>query len=349
MGDFEYRIEPWGRDEVSKACLALEMLRQSSIRALQLDRVQQLSDQLREKNDELEQTLADLRRSQGQIISQQKLAELGELSSGVAHEIRNPLQFIRNFAFSSKEIALELGEMLEQPDLFTREDAGGFVCELSENMERVVHHSDRANGIVSAMLIFDRGSGGGFQLLDLNRLVAEQTNLAYRAVQAQELGFSAEVAMELDPGLGDVVAVPEDVARMIGNLVSNACESMVYKARELGNDYRPELGIATAGTEDGVTIVVGDNGTGMTPDVMEKMFNPFFTTRQTGRNTGLGLSLAYDVIREHGGNIEADSQPGQHTEITVVLPKRSGKLEGTARARRPDQAEASPVPDSLLG
>ena len=98
-----------------------------------------------------------------------------------------------------------------------------------------------------------------------------------------------------------------------------------------------------------MTIVVGDNGTGMTPDVMEKMFNPFFTTRQTGRNTGLGLSLAYDVIREHGGNIEADSQPGQHTEITVVLPKRSGKLEGTARAGRPDQAEASPVPDSLLG
>ena len=322
MGDFEYHIEPWGNDEVSKACEALETLRQSSIRALQLDRVQQLSDELRDKNDELEQALTDLRRTQDQIISQQKLAELGEISSGVAHEMRNPLQFVQNFASSSIEIALELKEMIQQPDKLAEEDAEELIKDLSDNMERVLHHSNRANGIVSAMLTLDRGAAGGFRPVDLNKLVTEQTNLAHRAVQVHDSDFFAEIIMELDPILEEVIVVPEDVARVIANLVSNACQAMLYKARESASDYQPELKVATASTEDGVTILVRDNGTGMTREVTEKMFNPFFTTKESIRNTGLGLSLAYDVIREHGGNIKVDSEPGKHTEMTVILPKR---------------------------
>ena len=322
MGDFEYRIEPWGNDEISKACHALETLRQSSIRAMQLDRVQQLSDELRNKNDELEQALADLQRSQDQIISQQKLAELGELSSGVAHEMRNPLQFIRNFAASSIDIAQELKELIHEPDQLTEGETQELVDDLSDNMERVLHHSERANGIVSAMLMLDRGSAGGFRPVDLNKLVTEQTNLAYRAVQVHYSDFFAEVTMELDPELEEMILVPEDVARVIGNLVSNSCQAMVFRARESGNDYRPELKVATAGKEDSVAILVRDNGTGMTDEVKEKMFNPFFTTKDGVRNTGLGLSLAYDVIREHGGDVEVDSELGQHTEMTVILPKR---------------------------
>ena len=322
MGDFEYRIKPWGNDEISKACQALETLRQSSIRALRLDRVQQLSDELRDKNDELEQALTDLRRSQDQIISQQKLAELGELSSGVAHEMRNPLQFVQNFASSSIDIALELKEMIQQPDKLAEEDAVELVKDLSDNMERVLHHSNRANGIVSAMLTLDRGTAGGFRPVDINKLVADQTNLAHRAVQVHDSDFFAEIVMELDPKLEDVIVVPEDVARVIANLVSNACQAMVLKSREIGSDYQPELRVATAGTEDSVTILVRDNGTGMTREVREKMFNPFFTTKESIRNTGLGLSLAYDVIREHGGDIKVDSEPGQHTQMTVILPKR---------------------------
>ena len=309
-------------DEISKACQALETLRQSSIRALQLDRVQQLSDELRDKNDELEQALADLRRSQDQIISQQKLAELGELSSGVAHEMRNPLQFVQNFAASSIDIALELKEMIQQPDKLAEEDAVELVKDLSDNMERVLHHSNRANGIVSAMLTLDRGTAGGFRPVDLNKLVADQTNLAHRAGQVHDSDFFAEIVMELDPKLEDVIVVPEDVARVIANLVSNACQAMVLKAREIGSDYQPELRVATASTEDSVTILVRDNGTGITREVREKMFNPFFTTKESIRNTGLGLSLAYDVIREHGGDIKVDSEPGQHTQMTVILPKR---------------------------
>ena len=163
MGDFEYRVEPWGQDEVSKTCLALETLRLNSIRAMQLDTVRRLSDELHEKNEELERTLEELHHSQDQIISQQKLAELGELSSGVAHEMRNPLQFIRNFAVLSEDIAVELKEMIESPGEIDREEAEELIEVLADNMERVVHNSDRANGIVSAMLTLDRGTGGGFQ------------------------------------------------------------------------------------------------------------------------------------------------------------------------------------------
>ena len=184
MGDFEFRIEPRGNDEVSKICMALETLRQSSIRAMQVDTVQRLSEELREKNAELEQALVDLRQSQDRIISQQKLAELGELSSGVAHEMRNPLQFILNFSSSSREIAVELREMLEQPEGIAWEEVKELAQDLADNMERVLHHSGRANGIVSAMLTLDRGSGGAFRPVDLNELLVEQTNLAHRAVQA---------------------------------------------------------------------------------------------------------------------------------------------------------------------
>ena len=327
MGDFEYRVEPWGEDEVSKACLALESLRQNSIKAMQLDRVQQLSDELRQKNEELEGALEELRHSQDQIISQQKLAELGELSSGVAHEMRNPLQFIRNFAVLSKDISLELGEMIDQPDKTEKEEAEELIKDLADNMDRVVHHSDRANGIVSAMLTLDRGTGGGFRPLDLNALVVEQTNLAHRSVQAQDPSFSAEIDLDLDDSMEEVVAVPEDIARVIANLVTNACQAMAEKAVDEGSAYVPELSIGTSSIEGTVVMTVRDNGVGMTPDIMERMFHPFFTTKETGRNTGLGLSLAYDVVREHGGNIEAESELGLHTLMRVVLPKQSEKRE----------------------
>ena len=320
-GDFDYRIEPWGRDELSQTCMALETLRQNSIRALQLDTVRRLSEELQEKNDELEQALGDLQQSQDRIISQQKLAELGELSSGVAHEMRNPLQFILNFTTASIDIASELEEVLERLDGADREEAEELIRDLKENMDRVMSHGGRANGIVSAMMIFDRGTGGGFRAVDLNELLVEQTNLAHQAVRAYEPGFSAEMSMELDIGLEDVVAVPEDVARVIANVVTNACEAMVERARLEGNEYRPKLKVVTAGGEDDVTMLFRDNGEGMTQATMAKMFNPFFTTRDTGRNTGLGLSLVYDVVREHGGDIKAESEPRRYTEMKVVLPK----------------------------
>ena len=337
LGDFEYRIEPWGQDELSMACRALDTLRLNSIRAMQLDTVRRLSDELRQKNDELERTLTDLRRSQDRVISQQKLAELGELSSGVAHEIRNPIQFILNFAESSQEMAAELDEMLGQSDEAGRAEVLELTRELTENMERVVHHSKRINGIVSAMLVLDRGSGGGFREVDLNQLVAGQTDLAYRAVQVHEPGFVAETTMKLDADLAEVVAVPEDIARAIANLVTNACQAMAEKARLKGNDYKAELEVGTVRASGGTTVLIRDNGTGMTPETVSKMFNPFFTTKHASKNTGLGLSLTYDIVREHGGDIFVESEVGEHTEIKVVLPDGSAGREADATVEAPNQ------------
>ena len=322
MGDLEYRIEPRGNDEVSKACQALEALRQNSIRAMQLDLVTQLSAEIQERNSELEQALADLQDSQDRIISQQKLAELGELAAGVAHEMRNPLQFIGNFTSSSQELAAELLELLEQSGEVDRQEAADLVGDLTGNLERVEHHSDRLTSIASAMMIYDRGTEGGFRPVVLNQLIVEQTNLACQAVQVCEPGFSTEISMELDPNLGEIVAVPEDVARVIANLVMNACEAMAEKRRVEEVSYRPQLTVTTSGSDDAVAMTVRDNGTGLSRELMPRMFNPFVTTRGAGRNTGLGLSLVWDVVRAHGGSVEPVSDPGQYTEMKVLLPRQ---------------------------
>ena len=320
LGDFEYRIEPWGKDEVSKACLALETLRQNCIKAMRLDLVTQLSEQLQERNGELEQALSDLHESQDRIVSQQKLAELGELSSGVAHEMRNPLQFIANFTGASRELVCELLEMLERPGDIDRQGAEELVRDIADNLDRVERHSGRLKSISSAMMVYDRGTGGGFRPVDLNRLLEEQTGLGRQAVQAYEPGFGTEIAMQLDPAVGEVAAVPEDLARMTVNLVMNACQSMAERRRGSGNDYRPQLTVVSERTERGVSIQFRDNGAGMSEDTRSRMYNPFFTTWNTGRNTGLGLSLVWDIVREHGGSIGAESEPGRGTVITVLLP-----------------------------
>ena len=309
MGDFEYRIEPKGNDEVSKACLALETLRQSSIRARQLDLVQKLSDELQEKNATLEDTLDELRKTQDRIISQQKLAELGELSAGVAHEIRNPLQFIRNFATASEEIASQIKEAPEQPADGDLETMDELTNDLVENMSRIVMHSDRADRIIADLLAMGRRGEGVFERVDLNQLLAKQASLAYQAAQAQAAGFAATIRQELDPNLGEIVAVQEDLARVCANLVTNACHAVAERARVSGDEYQPELTIGSRRTAEGVAITIRDNGVGMTPEVMSKIFSPFFTTKESNWNSGLGLTLSHEIVREHGGQIVPASQP----------------------------------------
>ncbi len=320
VGDFEHSVEPWGNDEVSKVVIALEALRQNSIRAMQIDTVTQLSEELRDRNAELEQAMADLQDSQDRIISQQKLADLGELTSGVAHEMRNPLQFIRNFTESSQELAEDLQELLSESGDFDREEAAEIVNDLVGNMERIEHHASRLNHIASAMMILDRGTGGGFRSVNLNRLVIEQTDLGHKAIQAYEPGFEATVDMDLSPTLDEIEVVPEDIARAIINLVMNACESMAERRRLADSEYSPQLIVSTDSTDDGVIMLVRDNGTGLSQEVKERMFNPFYTTRKTPRNTGLGLSLVWDIVREHGGSVAAASVRGEYTELKVVLP-----------------------------
>lgn len=325
MGDFEYRIEPRGNDEVSKACLALETLRQSSIRAMQLDLVQKLSDELQEKNAALEDTLDELRKSQDRIISQQKLAELGELSAGVAHEIRNPLQFIRNFAASSEAIAVQIKDAPAEPLDGELETADELTGDLVDNMKRIVMHSDRADRIIADLLAMGRRGAGSFERVDLNQLLAKQVSLGYQAAQAQSPGFTADIRQHLDPAVGQIVAVQEDLARVFSNLVTNACHAMAERADASGDDYRPELRVESRPTADGAAIDIRDNGTGMPPEVMAKIFSPFFTTKESSRSTGLGLTLSHEIVREHGGQIVPASEPGEFTAMTVHLLRDPGE------------------------
>ncbi len=338
MGDLEYRIDAKGKDEISMSCQALETLRQSSIRAMRLDLVQKLSDELQEKNGELAETLDELRRTQDQIISQEKLAELGDLSAGVAHEIRNPLQFVKNFAESSENISGQLAEILEQDwetlDKDEREEALELAGDITWNMERIIHHSDQANRIVSDMLEMRKDKERDFTRTELNRLLTDEAKLAYEAVLAQDPQFKVDISRETDPEADEIEAVPEDLGRVFINLVNNSLHSMQDRAAQ-DSDYTPRLWLITKRVGDEVEVRIRDNGGGMAPEVMGKIFNPFFTTREAGEGTGLGLSLTRDIVRRHGGTIVPESEPGEYAEMILTLPANHVRTHESATASAP--------------
>ena len=226
MGDLEFRVEPKGNDEIAKALHALEAVRQTCIRAMQMERVQQLSDELQDKNHELEGTLAELSRTQDRIVAQKKLAELGELSAGVAHEMRNPLNIIKNFAQISEDIAKELDEITGEEEAPNSTERAELTRQLMENMQRIVHNSDRANRIVSGMTAIGRQGNGVFSKTDVNLLLANQINRAWQAVKAQEPEFSVEIQQDLADDLETMNVIPEDLARVFTQLVNNACQAM---------------------------------------------------------------------------------------------------------------------------
>ncbi len=325
-GDLEYKVEVKGQDEIAMTALALEELRQRSIKALQLDLVAKLSQDLQDKNEELEQVLAELRQTQDQIILRQKLAELGELTAGVAHEIRNPLNFMKNFSEASDELLAELRETIDEnaEDLDDeRRSLISEICEdLAENLQRIRSHGDRANRIVHDMLMLGRG-GGSIQLVDINDLLKEHAMLAFHSARALDADFHLDIEEEFDLNAGEVPIIPEDLGRVFLNMVGNACYATDEKRRTLADGadgYRPTLWLRTVRKDEAVEIRIRDNGTGIPPDVIPKVFNPFFTTKPADKGTGLGLSLSNDIVRQHGGSITPRSESGEFTEMTISIP-----------------------------
>ena len=323
-GDLEFYVETPGNDEISMYGRVLEALRRALIRSRQLQEAQEeLSEELRQNNEILKSTLDQLRTTQNQIISQQKLAELGEVSAGVAHEIRNPLQFVKNFAESSVIIVEELAEIAARKETLgsekNQEQIADLTADLTDNMTRITHHTGRANRIVSDMLDLRRDGQREFRSVDINQLLMEQMMLAFHAARAQYPDFNLEIQKELDPNAGDISAVPEDLGRVFINIVSNACQAIEEKRKQEG-DFLPALRLKTARTEDAVEISIRDNGIGMSPDVMAKMFTPFFSTKAANQGTGLGMSLSHDIVRGHGGTITPASAVGEYTELTVTIP-----------------------------
>jgi signal transduction histidine kinase len=327
-GDLESQVDIGGRDEVADMAAALEVFRRHALEVQRLNLVEKLAEELQGKNDELESVLGELRATQDQIVMREKLAALGELTAGVAHEIRNPLNFVRNFSEISEDLVAELQETLEQGGAQLTDEQRGLVQdisqELSANLERIRSHGDRANRIVQDMLSLSQGPGSP-QPTDINTLLDEHTRLAYHSARAMDSDFQLDMQLDLDPDMGEVEVIPQDLGRVFLNMVSNACYATDQKrraAREGDGDknYMPTLYLATRRKEHQAEIRIKDNGDGIPQDVIDKIFNPFFTTKPADKGTGLGLAISNDIVRQHGGAIRVDTKPGQFTEMTLGIP-----------------------------
>jgi len=284
-----------------------------------------LFESVESRTRELAKSLEELRAAQDRLIQTEKLASLGQLTAGIAHEIKNPLNFINNFSALSVELVDELGDALKSAhlDARTREESDELARTLKSNLEKVVQHGKRADSIVKNMLLHSREGTGDRRAVDINALVAESLNLAYHGARAEKQGFQIRLGQDLDPAAGEAEVLPQEITRVLLNLISNGFyAAMKRKAEAGGNGYEPELTASTRNLGDRVEIRIRDNGSGIAPDVQARMFNPFFTTKPPGEGTGLGLSLSHDiVVKQHAGSIEVDTQPGEFAEFRIVLPR----------------------------
>jgi signal transduction histidine kinase len=292
-----------------------------------------LLGELRQRTDDLTQSLNELRTAQDRLVQTEKLASLGQLTAGIAHEIKNPLNFVNNFSTLSVELIDELQEELAKVKIDAAARAG--ITELSNtlkgNLDKIAQHGKRADSIVKNMLLHSREGSGEHRPVDINALVEESLNLAYHGARAEKQGFNIALQRSFDPAAGDVDLYPQEVTRVLLNLISNGFYAATKrKTLAGGENFEPVLAAATKNLGDRVEIRIRDNGTGIPPEVKEKMFNPFFTTKPAGEGTGLGLSISHDIIvKQHSGTIAVDTEPGKFTEFTIVLPRRAAAFEKT--------------------
>jgi two-component system NtrC family sensor kinase len=284
-----------------------------------------LLNELRARTRELSQSLDDLRTAQDRLVQTEKLASLGQLTAGIAHEIKNPLNFVNNFSALSSELTDELNDLLKQAALTDkmREEVDELTRLLKENLEKIEQHGKRADSIVKNMLLHSREGSGEQRPADINTLVDESLNLAYHGARAEKSGFNITLARDFDAGAGSAELFPQEMTRALLNLISNGFYAATKRKNENGEvEFEPTLLATTKNLGSTVEIRIRDNGTGIPPEVKEKMFNPFFTTKPAGEGTGLGLSMTHDiVVKQHGGRIEVATEPGQFTEFTIVLPR----------------------------
>ena len=290
--------------------------------------VQQLQNEIEER----QRIEANLRAMQNQIVVQEKLASLGSLTAGIAHEIRNPLNFVNNFSEVSAELTEELLQKIEnqaerlEPE--TREYIAELLTDLTANLKKIHQHGQRADKIVGNMLLHSRGQSGHWEATDINSLLAEYINLAYHGMRAKEANFNITIQTDYDNEIGEVEVVPQDIARVFLNIINNACYAAHKKKQEMGEEFSPLLDLRTRNLASAVEIRIRDNGSGMTPDVLDNIFNPFFTTKPAGEGTGLGLSISHDVIvQQHRGELKVETEVGNYTEFIITLPKKAGEVK----------------------
>ncbi|HMJ43659.1 MAG TPA: ATP-binding protein, partial [Pseudolabrys sp.] len=283
-----------------------------------------LFDEVQARTKELAASLDDLRTAQDRLVQTEKLASLGQLTAGIAHEIKNPLNFVNNFSALSAELIDELNDVLKPAALDDRmrEEIDELTHMLKGNLEKVVQHGKRADSIVKNMLLHSREGSGEHRPVDINGIVEESLNLAYHGARAEKSGFNITLQRDFDPGAGLIDLYPQEITRVFLNLISNGFYAAT-KRKEAGDEtFEPMLSATTKNLGNRVEIRIRDNGTGIPLEVKEKMFNPFFTTKPAGEGTGLGLSMSHDiVVKQHGGKIDVDTEPGAFTEFIITLPR----------------------------
>jgi PAS domain S-box-containing protein len=302
-----------------------QKLHQDYSRTLE-EQVAQRTSELEAKNAELQVALQTLRETQGKLITQEKMASLGVLTAGIAHEIKNPLNFVNNFAELTAELTMELRALIESQrerlDSPNAEAVSTLLTDIEQNATRILDHGKRADRIVKSMLQHSR-SESQRQPTDINALVDEYVKLAYHGLRARDAAFNIRLDLQYDESLGAIPVVPQDLSRVILNIVNNGCYAAHQKRKAVNGDFVPQLTVRTQDAGAYAQIFVRDNGPGIPPEIKDSIFNPFFTTKPSGEGTGLGLSICYDiVVREHLGELIVDTKPGEFTEFSIALPKK---------------------------
>ena len=326
-GDLDVQVEIEGNDELTDMAGALEVFRQHAVEVQRLNLVEKLAAEVQAKNDKLEDTLENLRRTQQQVVKQEKLASLGALTAGIAHEIRNPLNFINNFAELSSELIEELKEELAEATNgdgeVDQEYLDEILGDLNTNVVKVNEHGQRANRIVEGMLAHSRDEAGEVESIDINLMVQEYAKLAYHGIRGTDSTFNVDMVHQYDKDAGTVDGIARDLSRVFLNIITNACHATQARGRKEDDTFLPQVTVSTDGREQDVCVTIRDNGTGMPDDVLRKIFDPFFTTKSGTQGTGLGLSISHEIIQEHGGKIEVKTEVGEGTEFLITLPRKS--------------------------
>jgi two-component system, NtrC family, sensor kinase len=269
----------------------------------------------------IEKAYNDLKLTQQQLIQSEKMASLGELTAGIAHEIQNPLNFVNNFSEVNKELIEELTEERQRVHDTRNEDLENEILNsIKGNEEKISHHGKRADAIVRGMLQHSRKNSGQKELTDINALAEEYLRLAYHGLRVKDKSFNSKIRTDLDPSIGKINIVPQDIGRALLNLINNAFYAVNEKAKLPTASHDALVVVSTKRHGDKIEIKVADNGDGIPQNVVDKIFQPFFTTKPTGQGTGLGLSLAYDIVKAHGGEIKVDTKEYEGTGFTITLP-----------------------------